>query len=98
MNQDGNRAAQPNAVGRPDEPTLFYDPLSFAAFDHPYELYRNLRERAPVYYNRRRDLWVLSRYEDVKACLVNHQQFVNTMGNDIDETHETYQGRGVVGG
>jgi hypothetical protein len=87
VSDDANRGVQ---GGRPDEPTVFYDPLSYAAFDHPYELYRELRERAPVYYNRRRDLWVLSRYDDVKACLTNHQQFVNTMGNDVDETHDTY--------
>jgi cytochrome P450/ferredoxin-NADP reductase len=73
-----------------DDPTLFYDPLSYAAYDDPYELYRELRDRAPVYYNARRDLWVVSRYEDVSACLRNYEQLVNTMGDDIDETHETY--------
>jgi cytochrome P450/ferredoxin-NADP reductase len=73
-----------------DDPTLFYDPLSYAAYDDPYELYRELRDRAPVYYNARRDLWVVSRYEDVSACLRNHDQLVNIMGDDVDETHETY--------
>jgi beta-dihydromenaquinone-9 omega-hydroxylase len=48
---------------------VFYDPLSYAAFDHPYEVYAQLREQAPVYYNPRRDLWVLSRYAEVKQCL-----------------------------
>ena len=38
---------------------VFYDPLSYAAYDHPYEVYRQLRDHAPVYYNRRRDLWVV---------------------------------------
>jgi cytochrome P450/ferredoxin-NADP reductase len=73
-----------------DDPTLFYDPLSYAAYDDPYELYRELRNRAPVYYNARRDLWVVSRYEDVSACLRNYEQLVVTMGDDVDETHETY--------
>ena len=36
------------------------------------------------------DLWVLSRYEDVTACLSDHQRFVNSMGNDVDATHDTY--------
>jgi cytochrome P450/ferredoxin-NADP reductase len=69
---------------------VFYDPLSYAAYDHPYEVYRQLRDQAPVYYNARRDLWVLSRYEDVKACLRSHEQMVNALGNDMDGTHESY--------
>jgi cytochrome P450/ferredoxin-NADP reductase len=67
-----------------------YDPLSYAAYDHPYELYRQLREHAPVYYNAERDLYVVSRYADVQACLRNHQQMVNALGNDIDGTHDSY--------
>ena len=69
---------------------VFYDPLSYAAFDHPYEVYRQLRDHAPVYYNARRDLWVVSRYADVKACLRNHEQMVNALGNDMDGTHASY--------
>ncbi len=69
---------------------VFYDPLSFAAYDHPYDVYRELRERAPVYHNPRRNVYVVSRYEDVKACLRNHEQLVNALGNDIDGTHDSY--------
>ena len=68
--------------------TLHYDPLSYAAYDNPYEVYRLLRDQAPVYYNARRDLYVVSRYEDVRACLKNHQQMVNALGNDMDGTHD----------
>ena len=56
---------------------VYYDPLSYAAYDHPYEVYRQLRDQAPVFYNARRDLWVVSRYADVSACLKNHEQMVN---------------------
>ena len=80
----------PTSVERPDDLIVFYDPLSYTAYDHPYELYRELRDRAPVYYNPRRDLWVVSRYEDVKAGLRNHEQLVNTLGDDVDDTHDTY--------
>ncbi|MEQ6901854.1 cytochrome P450 [Nocardioides sp. YIM 152588] len=69
---------------------VYFDPLSYAAYDHPYEAYRQLRDHAPVYYNERRNLWVVSRYEDVRACLRNHDQLVNKYGNDIDGTHDTY--------
>ncbi len=75
---------------RPADLSVFYDPLSYAAYDHPYEVYRRLRDHAPVYYNARRDLFVVSRYEDVKACLRNHEQMVNALGNDMDGTHDSY--------
>jgi cytochrome P450/ferredoxin-NADP reductase len=69
---------------------VFFDPLSYAAYDNPYEIYRQLRDHAPVYYNPRRDLWVVSRYADVSACLKNHEQMVNALGNDMDGTHDSY--------
>ena len=70
--------------------TVFYDPLSYTAYDHPYETYRQLRDQAPVYYNPERDLYVVSRYADVRACLRNHEQMINALGNDIDGTHDSY--------
>jgi cytochrome P450/ferredoxin-NADP reductase len=74
----------------PTDLAVFYDPLAYAAYDHPYEVYRQLRDHAPVYYSPRRDLYVVSRYEDVKACLRNHEQLVNALGNDMDGTHDSY--------
>jgi cytochrome P450 len=75
---------------RPAALGVYYDPLSYAAYDHPYEVYRQLRDRAPVYYNARRDLYVVSRHADVSACLKNHEQMVNALGNDMDGTHDSY--------
>jgi cytochrome P450/ferredoxin-NADP reductase len=69
---------------------VYYDPLSYAAYDHPYDVYAQLRDQAPVYYNPRRDLWVLSRYAEVKQCLADHEHFVNALGNDMDGTHDSY--------
>jgi cytochrome P450/ferredoxin-NADP reductase len=80
----------PDRTTAPADVAVFYDPLSYTAYDHPYEIYRQLRDRAPVYYNRERDLYVVSRYADVQACLRNHAQLVNAFGNDIDGTHDSY--------
>jgi len=77
-------------VGGKSDAEIFYDPLSFAAYEHPYDVYTTLREHAPVYYSPRRDLWVLSRYADVQECLRDHQRFVNALGNDMDGTHDSY--------
>jgi cytochrome P450/ferredoxin-NADP reductase len=90
------RSSSPDSIGlagrgpRPDDPSVYYDPLSYAAYDHPFELYRELRDRAPVYYSADRDLWVVSRYADVRACLRDHVNLVNALGNDIDGTHDSY--------
>jgi cytochrome P450/ferredoxin-NADP reductase len=84
---DGRVAVPPVADGGLG---VYYDPLSYAAYDHPYEVYAQLREQAPVYYNPRRDLWVLSRYAEVKQCLGDDQHFVNALGNDMDGTHDSY--------
>src|SRR5947209_14849543 len=75
---------------QPGDLQVFYDPLSYAAYDHPYEIYRELRRIAPVYYNARRDVFVVSRYEDVRVCLRNHEQLVNALGNGIDGSHDSY--------
>ena len=40
-----------STTGQPSGLAVFYDPLSYAAYDHPYEVYRQLRDQAPVYYN-----------------------------------------------
>lgn len=48
--------------------TVYYDPLSYAAYDHPCGINRQLRDRAPVYCDERRGPWVVSRYREVKAC------------------------------
>ncbi|WP_196053642.1 cytochrome P450 [Paracoccus lichenicola] len=82
---------EPKRDARTVDPAgIFFDPLSYSAFDHPYEMYRLLRDHAPVYYNERRDLWVLSRYEDVQAALRDHARMVNALGNDMDGTHDSY--------
>ena len=39
----------------PSNPAIFYDRLSYAAYDHPHEVYRQLRDEGPVYYNALRD-------------------------------------------
>jgi cytochrome P450/ferredoxin-NADP reductase len=85
-------ASQPASasVSAAIESNLFFDPVSFTSYDHPYETYAQLREHRPVYFNERRNLWVISRYEDVSACLRDHEHLVNKYGNDIDGTHDAY--------
>ena len=43
------------------------DILDPRLYDDPWETYRWLRENAPVYYDAKNDLYVVSRHEDVSA-------------------------------
>ncbi len=61
-----------------------YDPFGGEVRGDPYPTYRWLREHAPVYYSARRDLWVISRYDDVIAVTGDWPTFSNAQGADTD--------------
>ena len=48
---------------------LVFDPFSEDFFNGPWEIYRRLRDEAPVYHNTKYDFWALSRYDDVAPAL-----------------------------
>jgi cytochrome P450 len=61
-----------------------YDPFGGEVRNDPYPTYRWLREHAPVYYSARRDLWAISRYDDVIAVTGDWPTFSNARGADTD--------------
>lgn len=86
---DDSTAKQPQ-IKPPAGVNVFYDPLEFAIYDHPYDIYKQLRDKAPVYFSPRLGVYVLSRYVDVQAAFKNHEQMISVLGNDIDGTHDSY--------
>ena len=44
---------------------LEFDPFSDEYFNDPTDVYRRLRDEAPCYHHPTRDLWVLSRFDDI---------------------------------
>jgi cytochrome P450/flavodoxin len=74
----------------PKNLTLHYDPFSYADYDYPYDLFKRLRDEAPVYYNAERDVYFVSRYADVRASLADTRRFSSARGNDIDGTHDSF--------
>jgi DNA polymerase-3 subunit alpha len=60
---DESTAKQP-MIEPPVGANVFYDPLEFAVYDHPYDIYKQLRDKAPVYFSPRLGVYVLSRYAD----------------------------------
>jgi cytochrome P450 len=66
----------------PQEPVEF-DPFSDTYFDDPYDMYRRLRDEAPVFHSERYGFYALSRYDDVSAAHKDWHTFSSTHGVDL---------------
>ena len=60
-----------------------FDPFSDDYFNDPSEIYRRLRDEAPVYFNERYGFYALSRFADVVAAHRDWQGFSSTHGVDL---------------
>jgi hypothetical protein len=80
----------------PDARTpVSWDPLVQA--DDPYPLYRRLRDEAPAYWNAEREMWALSRFDDVYAAAKDWETFSSSAGgtgNDADDTYQLFEPAG----
>ena len=65
------------------KPSLEFDPVSQEYFDNPYEIYRRMRDEAPLYYDEREDFYALTRHADVAAALKDHESFSSSRGCDL---------------
>ena len=59
------------------ESGVVFDLTSRDVLASPYPTYKRLRERDPVHRMRLVDAWVLTRYDDVQAVLLDHNRFSN---------------------
>ncbi len=64
-------------------PPPVFDPFSEEFFDDPYELYRRMRDEAPVSFNEQYGFWALFRYEDVARAHREWQTFSSAHGVDL---------------
>ena len=62
---------------------LVFDPFSEEFFNGPWEIYRRMREEAPVYYNEEYDFYALSRHEDVAAAYKDPETYSSAYGLDL---------------
>jgi cytochrome P450 len=65
------------------KPKVVFDPFSEEFFNDPFDLYRQMREEAPVYYDEERDFYALTRHEDVAAALKDHETYSSSRGCDL---------------
>jgi cytochrome P450 len=62
---------------------LVFDPFSEEYFNSPWEIYRRMREEAPVYYNEEQDFYALSRHADVAAAFKDYETYSSAYGLDL---------------
>lgn len=60
-----------------------FDPFSDEYFNGPYDLYRRMRDEAPVYHSEQYGFWALFRYDDVCAAHKDWQTFSSAHGVDL---------------
>ncbi|NBO54581.1 MAG: cytochrome P450 [Actinobacteria bacterium] len=59
---------------------LYFDPYSDVFYDRPYDLYKQLRDEAPVSYNPQYNFYSLVRYADVVEASKDHETYSNRWG------------------
>lgn len=57
-----------------------FDPQALSDHPNPYPIFAELREQHPIAYSPERDLWVVSRYEDVRKILLDAETFASGRG------------------
>ncbi len=60
-----------------------FDPYSDEFLADPYEIYRQLREDSPVYYNSELDFYALTRHADVADAYRDHGTYSSARGYDL---------------
>lgn len=62
---------------------LIFDPFSEEYYDNPFDIYRRMREEAPLYYNAEEDFYALTRHEDVSAAFKDFETYSSARGCDL---------------
>ena len=57
-----------------------WDPYDYDLLRNPHDVFRSIREEAPLYYNEQHDFHTLSRFDDVSKALVDHETFSSARG------------------
>ncbi len=73
-----------SAAGSESTDRVYYDPYRRDIVLNPYPTYRRLREEAPLYYNEQYDFYAVSRYEDVRRGLRDHETFISGRGGILE--------------
>jgi cytochrome P450 len=83
------------ATGRPPG-SLYWDPYDTTIDDAPYELWKQLRDDAPVYRNDPLDFWALSRFSDVEAAHRDTATFSSAHGTVLERMTREVASTGMM--
>ncbi len=61
-----------------------FDPYAEEYFEDPWPAFKALRDEAPVFHNKERNFYAVSRYEDVVRCLKDWESLSSTSGTMLD--------------
>ncbi len=70
------------------ETAPLYDPFSYEVHEDPFPVYKRLRDEAPAYFNQQLGFWALSRYDDVRQALVDHDRYCSGQGFTLEDIGE----------
>ena len=65
-------------------PAPYYDPYDFDIDSDPYPVWKELRDRAPLYWNEKYEFYALSRYDDVERALVDWPTYSSAKGSVLE--------------
>jgi cytochrome P450 len=65
------------------KPKVVFDPYSEDYFNNPFDIYRRMREDAPLYYDEKEDFYALTRHEDVAAAFKDFETYSSARGCDL---------------
>ena len=63
---------------------LYYDPFDFDVDVRAHDVWRRMRDEAPLYRNDKHDFYALTRYDDVLAGLLDPETFASRFGTTLD--------------
>ena len=63
--------------------SLVFDPFSEDYFTNPFDIYRRMREEAPLYYDTDGDFYALTRHRDVAAAFKDFDTYSSARGCDL---------------
>ena len=66
--------------------TFVFDPSAPEVHSDPFPLYKVLRNEHPAYFSEPGNCWVLSRYADITAAVLDTKTFSSAEGNIIDDS------------
>ena len=78
---DTSETSEPSGLSVPAP--VEFDPFAEAYFEDPYEMYRRLRDEAPLYFSERYGFYALSRYDDVCDASRDWVTFTSTHGINL---------------